>query len=811
MRERRTSLRVPAASACFAAALLAFLPAGSRLPTGFASACDSPGNYDDGERRRAEVENAEALVFPGRDPHSRSASRDPAETGSWRELAADTQVLAVSAALLPTGDVLVMAGSGNDHSYRRGISEVRLFDPETETILGAPEFPGAHVPAGAPATLHDNDIFCAGHSFLADGRLLVAGGNLEYPTGWVHREPGVTADLDHTPADFDHPLPYDNPEIERPACHGFLGLRDSFLFDPATLTWSRAGKMARGRWYPSTLALADGRVLAINGFDDVGDDGCRAIGNTTVETFESMDVWSEPVGNPAGWPDERYPYVHLLPTGEAFYAGPNARSFVFDATTLARIGETMPSKRGYRDNGGSVLLALLPEEGYRARVMNFGGSVLFGTIGHPTAEIIDLSEPAPEWRLLQTMHHGRMHVPSVLLPDGTLLVVGGSAVSETVGEGVLEAEIFDPASETWSLASAASIERHYHSVAVLLPDARVWVAGSNPDRPDDGEPDTWVVWGDDCTPGVPCHPDPWDAHGYDELRMEIYSPPYLHRGARPEIASAPEVLRYGESFDVELASETAAESIARAVLVRPASTTHARSFDQRVVGLVRTTGPASGGGDVLSLVAPPTSALAPPGYYMLFVLDDDGVPSVARFVRLDGSTTPCTAGQDLEGDDLDADGAPDACDTADAPLALRRVTVRAGDGARSGRLRVRAETTTASDGRRLDAGAGLALRVADAGAFDFRAELTAAECETCGTGCWSCENEARTVRVKSKRLASGRDRVTIRASGVTAVLPASAMTAVLTDGVAIYQQGIDWAGAAAECSPRGSSLVCRTR
>src|SRR5262249_49193442 len=158
--------------------------------------------------------------------------------------------------------------------------------------------------------------------------------------------PGVKADMQHAAGAFDHPLPYDNPDIARPSCHGFLGLRESFLFDPATETWRHAGKMTRGRWYPSTLMLADGRVLAMHRFDDVGADTCLAIGNRTVETFDpSTERWSDPVSYPADWPDERYPYLHLLPSGDAFYAGPSAVTRVFHPDSLATVGTTMATTR----------------------------------------------------------------------------------------------------------------------------------------------------------------------------------------------------------------------------------------------------------------------------------------------------------------------------------------------------------------------------------------------------------------------------------------------------------------------------------
>ncbi|MFN2589418.1 MAG: galactose oxidase-like domain-containing protein, partial [Actinomycetota bacterium] len=182
----------------------------------------------------------------------------------------------------------------------------------------------------------------------------------------------------------------------------------------------------------------------------------------------------------------------------------------------------------------------------------------------------------------------------VLLPDGTALAVGGGRVGGFYRQPVLEAELYDPATGTWRLMAAQHVQRTYHSTAVLLPDGRVFSAGSD----SGSQPET----------------------------AEIYSPPYLFEGPRPTIGAAPDAVTYGQSFGVTTPD---AADVARVVLVRPGATTHAVDFDQRFVQVSF----ARGEGGV-QVAAPPKPTLAPPGYYMLFLVNSAGVPSVARFVHL---------------------------------------------------------------------------------------------------------------------------------------------------------------------------------
>jgi len=195
------------------------------------------------------------------------------------------------------------------------------------------------------------------------------------------------------------------------------------------------------------------------------------------------------------------------------------------------------------------------------------------------------------------MASARAYHNLTVLPDGMVLVTGGSGSTDVfdLSPAVLQAELWSPSTETWSPLASMDVPRLYHSTALLLPDGRVLVTGSG----------RW---------------------GFDQLSAQVYSPPYLFKGTRPAITAAPAQTSYGSTFTV---STPDASRIAKVSLIRPGSVTHAFDQDQRFVPL---TFQAITGG--LSVQAPANANLAPPGYYMLFIVDTDGVPSVGAFVQL---------------------------------------------------------------------------------------------------------------------------------------------------------------------------------
>lgn len=419
------------------------------------------------------------------------------------------------------------------------------------------------------------DVFCSGMASLPDGRFLVIGGSSELAP------------------------PY--------------GESRATVFDPTTEKFAQVQSMAHGRWYGSVIGLSDGGLMAFSGIveDDYdrlqspADDTGRGPHNKAVEFYHIGGGWSPEYMAP--WTPPLYPRMHLLPNGNVFYSGETTSSNLFNPFTQTwtlNIARTIYPNQ--RVGGSSVQLPLYPTNGYVPKVMILGGD-------HPataTTEVIDLSAATPAWRMLAPMSLARVRMNAVLLPTGKVLALGGSAVDEDPNTASLAADLFDPVTETWSSAGVAVYPRLYHSCGLLLPDGTVAVVGSNPTK------------------------------GSFEKHIEIYSPAYLFTvdsngnvipAVRPVITSVPAELGYANSFTI---STPDAASIATAVLVKPGSSTHSFDFDQRVVGLSFTAGSGE-----LSVTAPPNSSIAPPGYYMVFLVNQSGVPSVATFVHLTANPT----------------------------------------------------------------------------------------------------------------------------------------------------------------------------
>ena len=462
-------------------------------------------------------------------------------TGQWTTLPYTMPINPIHLGLLRTGKVLVVAGSENERDKNaEDISKAAVWDPQAGTITVLPNLPW--------------DVFCNGMAFFPDGRALIIGGTEEY---------------------------------DPPA---FTGEARATVFDPATQKFAQVEAMTHGRWYATATALDDGRIMAFSGYSETGPM------NNAVEIYKIAQGWTPPQLAP--WTPPLYPWLHLLPNGRVFYSGPTAESKIFDpATSTWSLGVATTRYNDERSYGSSVLLPLLPERGYAPRVMIMGGD----DPATATAEIIDLSQPAPQWRSLPPMSQPRIEMSAVLLPNGKVMASGGSRINEDVTNASRAADLFDPATETWSPAGVAAYARLYHSVALLLPDATVVTAGSNPNR------------------------------GIYEPHIEVWKPPYLFTStgalaARPTIASAPARVGYAGSFTVGVSNGA---DIGSVVLMRPGAPTHSFDMEQRMVGLS-----FSASGNTLTVAGPPNARIAPPGYYMLFVLNRAGVPSIARFVQV---------------------------------------------------------------------------------------------------------------------------------------------------------------------------------
>jgi hypothetical protein len=453
------------------------------------------------------------------------SSLDPAMSGTWSS-PIDWPADAVHSILLHTGKVLWFRGDED-------VPTTWVWDPATNQLT---------------SQTMDRIVWCGGHTFLPDGRVLATGGATS---------PGAATGPPH-----------------------------AYIFDPVSQSWTRTLDMVRGRYYPSQVVLGDGRTLVLAGTDELGS------ANDLVEAYlpgggaGGTDAWDVLTG--ANRRMTYYPRLHLMGSGRVLHSGPEKTTEILDPFTES--WQSLPSSLyGKRTHGTSVMLP----PGLN-KVLIVGGHDRGQTdpLATATAEILDLSQPSPSWRYTAPMSNRRMHLNAVVLPDGKVLVAGGTS-DENITP-VYPAEMFDPATETWTTMAPLATFRGYHSSMVLLPDGRVVMAGSN-----------------------------------GNSTAEIYSPPYLFRGARPTISSAPSFVPYGQPFTVQTAQAT---SIASAVLMRPGASTHAINMEQRYVPVPFT---VTGSGSI-QLTPPGDPTVAPPGYYMLFLLNGSGVPSVASFVRLGG-------------------------------------------------------------------------------------------------------------------------------------------------------------------------------
>ncbi len=369
--------------------------------------------------------------------------------------------------------------------------------------------------------------------------------------------------------------------------HGGFTPRESFFFDPATLHWSHVVPTAHERFYSSTLTLADGRLMTLFGS-----------ASKSIEIFDpGTSTWGAPLATPGGMAHHQfYPWTYQLPSGKLFIAGPHVPTQRFDwSPTVANV-ESFATLAGNRSSSGergtSVLLPLRPPL-YAPQVLIAGGDP---AAAQQTAEVIDLSAASPAWAALPNLNRPRVHqVNTVLLPDGRVFLAGGI---DSADGG--PAEIFDPRNPAagWELCATMSIPRGYHSAAILLADGSVLMGGDRPGAWKSGE--------------VTAH----------ERYFPWYSPL-----ARPLISAAPAIIGYGTGFDVQTPNPA---GIAEVVLLRPGAVTHGWSQSQRLVecSVVGRTASA------VQLQAPPDGNVAPPGYYLLFILTGARIPSVGRWIRL---------------------------------------------------------------------------------------------------------------------------------------------------------------------------------
>jgi fibronectin type 3 domain-containing protein len=470
---------------------------------------------------------------------SGAVSAPPDIDGQWSAPAA-WPIVAVHMALQPNGKVLAFDG------FASAPNSERLWDPATESFTAVP---------------YGRNLFCAGHVGLSDGRTLILGGH-------------ITAGN---------------------------GLADTTIFDSKANTWFRGPDMSVARWYPTVTELPDGRALVFSG-DNIVQDRPGATPPFSDASVNSLPEIYDPKTNSytdltgARLTSPLYPFMFVLSDGRIFDAGPDTTTRVLNPSTWTW------STVGTSPIDGMSAVMYRPDKIMKSGSWadpDFGGSKTYNATNRTA--VIDMSQGTPAWRETASMGFARAYHNLTLLADGTVLASGGTTKSDGVNlaNAVLPAEIWNPDTETWTTVAPLTNGRLYHSTALLLPDARVLMAGG-------GQlPGSSIV---------------------DQKNAEIYSPPYLFKGSRPTISSTPLMMQYGQSFTVTTPD---AGRIASISLIRTPSVTHAFDQDQRFMRLGFTAQSGS-----LSVTAPANGRLAPPGEYMLFLVDTNGVPSVASIMQV---------------------------------------------------------------------------------------------------------------------------------------------------------------------------------
>ena len=506
----------------------------------------------------------------------------PEQVGRWGA-PFSIPVMGIHAAMLPTGKVMWFSYPKNPAPRHGGggvndpnTAQAWLWDPATGTTKRV-DPPLWRDPGDGQ--LKPANIWCAGQTFTADGRLVVFGGNLRFSEGTVD----------------------------------FKGLNKVYTFNPFNETWTEQPDMRHGRWYPTGVRMSDGRIVIINGLDESGAGFKRDAdvelftpsadmnGRGTVSLLGTLGGAGQP---PIGG---LYPHMFAMPSGRTMVAGPFPEDTWFlnpPGPSNSYTWQDYPNVPTDRLWGTAVLMP--GGTGGSTQVMQLGGSTTSTSTSVATTDVFDEANPALGWRAAPSMQVGRGHHNTVLLPDGSMVTVGGGVGIRNGDQWAgdpeqRQVELWNPATGTWALGPSQAETRAYHSTALLLPDGRV------------------VSAGDDVNGGT------------DRDTAEIYEPPYLFKGARPTISSAPTSAQIGTTFNVD----TPDTNITKATLVAPGATTHANDMNQRYIPL--TVAQRAGG---VTLTAPASAELATPGYYMLFLLNAQGVPSVAKFISLTAAAAP---------------------------------------------------------------------------------------------------------------------------------------------------------------------------
>jgi hypothetical protein len=415
------------------------------------------------------------------------------------------------------------------------------------------------------------DLFCAGQTFRPNGYLMIASGTLAYDP--------------------------------------FYGTLATFLFNPSNQQLIQTSSLNFGRWYPTLLTLGSGRIFAISGLDQHSNLVVQPeIYSSNFNGSSSWIAFSQPTS-----PFPLYAHLFLLSNGQIFFSGANMggsglspRLLTLPSAFSQAITETPVP--GLPDSSNNQAASVLLPPAQNQQVMIIGGGDSNGNATNRVS-IVDFTQSNPTYRQVASLNYARMHHSAVLLPDRTVFVCNGSQMNENTSKGVLPAEIYNPANGTWTaVATPNATDRVYHSIALLLPDGSVLTGGGNPNRANS------------------CVANNQPPQNCEDLRLEIYSPPYMSQ-PRPTIQSAPSTINYGNTIVIQTPQ---AGNIQWVHLIKPMATTHTYDTEQRLVDLPI----VSSTSNSLKVSVTNNRNLATPGYYMLFITDKNGIPSVASWTQL---------------------------------------------------------------------------------------------------------------------------------------------------------------------------------
>ena len=367
------------------------------------------------------------------------------------------------------------------------------------------------------------------------------------------------------------------------------GVVNSPIFDTQTETLTNATDMSYPRWYPTSVVLPDGNVLVTGGRDNAGN---AAI---TPEVYSpGTNQWKSLFGALTTGNHFWYPKQWVIPDGRVFGIALAKMYYI----TTSGIGDFQRAGILIDESRGHSATAAMYEPG---KIIHIGGHKGISTNG---ALIIDVNGESPSVRkITRPNQQGRVWANSVILPNGKVLLVGGSEESNELIGVATHPEIWDPSSEMWTTMSPSPTARLYHSTAILLPDGRVLVAGGGAPGP--------VV----------------------NTNAEIFVPPYLFNTSgvapRPVITNAPKEAPYGSEVYIGYKK---GENISRVTLVKTGAVTHSFNMEQRFLELEFTE--AING---LKVEIPESANIATPGYYLMFLINDQGTPSKSRIININST------------------------------------------------------------------------------------------------------------------------------------------------------------------------------